>query len=270
MQPILKTFNKTEETVYEQLIQNYHHIKPPAARYSFKIAETAGEIESALRLRFEVFNVELGCQNQTGNTIGLEFDEYDAVAEHLIVVDNISRKTVGTYRLNSLETVKDVSSFYSYSEFSIENLPSGALTAAVEIGRACVAREHRNSRVLLLLWKGLMSYLVQKQKRYFFGCCSIFTQNRQLGGQVFCSLVRGGFLHENFRVDPRDDKRCLDDDYCINHQTPELPNLFKTYLKSGAKICGAPIIDREFGTIDFFVIFDMESITCKYQKLLFN
>lgn len=269
-----KTSKATEKPLYGQFFESYQQAETataPAARYSFKIAESAEEIESALRLRFEVFNVELGCQNQTENSSGLEFDEYDAASEHLIIVDNATRETVGTYRLNSLETVKAARNFYSYEEFSIEDLPPEFLASAIEIGRACVAREQRNSRVLLLLWKGLVSYLMRKHKRYFFGCCSVFTQNRQIGGQIFCSLVRDGFLHETLRVNPRADKSCLeDDDYLINYQPLELPNLFKIYLKSGAKICGAPTIDREFGTIDFFVVFDMQSITYKYQKLLLN
>lgn len=238
-------------------------------RYCVKIAETRAEIESALRLRFEVFNLELGCRKQTESSADLEFDEYDAASEHLIVIDNKTRKTVGTYRLNSLETVKIVDGFYCFGEFSIEDLPPEVVASAVEIGRACIDREHRNSRVLLLLWKGLMTYLEQKQKRYFFGCCSIFTQNRQIGGEIFCGLVRKGFLHENLRVKPRPDKAFLDDDYLVNCEPPELPNLFKTYLKSGAKICGAPTIDREFGTIDFFVIFDARSINEKYRKLIY-
>jgi putative hemolysin len=237
-------------------------------RYSIKIAETQAEIESALRLRFEVFNLELGCGSKTENSTNLDFDEYDGVSEHLIVVDKATRKTVGTYRLNSLETVRAASNFYSFTEFSIGDLPSEVLASAVEIGRACIAREHRSAKVLTLLWKGLMSYLAQNQKRYFFGCCSVFTQNRQIGGQIFCQLVREGFLHEKFRVKPRSDKAFLNDNFLINYEPLQLPNLFKTYLKSGAKICGAPIIDREFGTIDFFVIFDAQSLNDKYRRFI--
>lgn len=236
-------------------------------RYTLKIAENISEIESALRLRFEVFNLELGCPRQAETADGLEYDEYDGISDHLIVIDNQTRKTVGTYRLNSLETVRAACHFYSFGEFGIEKLPAEVLASAIEIGRVCVAREHRSAKVLTLLWKGLMNYLVQNQKRYFFGCCSVFTQNRQIGGQLFCQLVREGFLHEKFRVLPRSDRAFLNDNFLINYESLPLPGLFKTYLNSGAKICGAPIIDSEFKTIDFFVIFDALLITERYRKL---
>lgn len=49
----------------------------------------------------------------------------------------------------------------------------------------------------------------------------------------------------------------------------ELPKLFSTYLRIGAKVCSQPILDREFGTIDFFVIFDSLKMNEKYRKMFF-
>lgn len=104
-----------------------------AGRYSVRIAQTQNEIESALRLRYEVFNIEL---KGSKNSLGLEFDEFDFNCNHLIVVEKTSRRTVGTYRLNSIETVGVIEGFYSYDEFSIEDLPPDVLTSAVETDRA--------------------------------------------------------------------------------------------------------------------------------------
>ena len=50
----------------------------------------------------------------------------------------------------------------------------------------------------------------------------------------------------------------------------ELPKLFKTYLRIGAKICGEPVIDRQFKTIDFFVIFDITTIEHRYYQMFFS
>jgi len=36
--------------------------------------------------------------------------------------------------------------------------------------------------------------------------------------------------------------------------------LLRAYLAIGAKICGPPAIDREFGTIDFLTLLDLNSL----------
>jgi putative hemolysin len=38
------------------------------------------------------------------------------------------------------------------------------------------------------------------------------------------------------------------------------PRLLRAYLSTGAQICGAPAIDREFGTIDFLTLLDLEKL----------
>jgi putative hemolysin len=38
------------------------------------------------------------------------------------------------------------------------------------------------------------------------------------------------------------------------------PKLLRAYLTIGAKICGAPAIDREFKTIDFLTLLDLHTL----------
>jgi len=256
-------------TQIDSVIENYP-AEISAERYTVRIAQTQKEIESALRLRYEVFSLELAGLEDSGKNCELEFDEFDYNCKHLIVIETRTRKTVGTYRLNTLETAGKTSGFYSSGEFSVENLPPKILAGAVEIGRACIAREHRNTKVLFLLWKGLAGFVKQTRKRYFFGCCSIFTQDCETGKNVFRQLNSDGFLHEKFRVEPRKEKICDSEDVSENSKAAELPMLFKMYLKIGAKVCGLPTIDREFGTIDFFVIFDVTTLTAKYRRMFFG
>ena len=256
-------------TQIDSVIENYP-AEISAERYTVRIAQTQKEIESALRLRYEVFSLELPGLEDSGKNCELEFDEFDYNCKHLIVIETRTRKTVGTYRLNTLETAGKTSGFYSSGEFSVENLPPKILAGAVEIGRSCIAREHRNTKVLFLLWKGLAGFVKQTRKRYFFGCCSIFTQDCETGKNVFRQLKNDGFLHEKFRVEPRKEKICDSEDVSENSKAAELPMLFKMYLKIGAKVCGLPTIDREFGTIDFFVIFDVTTLTAKYRRMFFG
>jgi putative hemolysin len=38
------------------------------------------------------------------------------------------------------------------------------------------------------------------------------------------------------------------------------PKLMRAYLSIGAKICGPPAIDHEFGTIDFLTLLDLRTL----------
>jgi len=239
-------------------------------RYRAKLAETRAEIESALRLRYEVFNVELSAaSNHKTTALGLDFDEYDAGCRHLIIIEKVTNKTIGTYRINSIESAKDARGFYAYNEFSLEDLPPEVLSQAMEVGRACITREHRNSKVLFLLFKALLNYLKQSQKRYFFGCCSIFTQDCAIGAKVFRQFEREGHIHPKIRVRPRPKRAFPTNKIFAETDCITLPSLFNIYLKMGVKICGEPAIDREFGTIDFFVIFDLPAMSEKYRRMFF-
>ncbi len=239
-------------------------------RYTARLVENAEELRSVLRLRFEVFKSELS-DTTLSNSDGLDFDKYDLRCEHLIVFETESRKAVGTYRLNTIETAKDASGFYAFSEFSIEDFPVEMLNKSVELGRACIARDHRNSRVLFMLWKGLAGYLTQTKKRYLFGCCSIFTQDGNLAGNVLNQLNKDGHLHDTISVSPREDRVCIPENFEPEDSTKiVLPALVHIYLRIGAKICGEPAIDPEFKTIDYFVVFDLETINERYLKMFFG
>ena len=236
-------------------------------RYRVKLASGPLEVESALRLRYEVFRVESSEAPPPEDPSRLEFDEYDFACRHLIVIDRLTSRTVGTYRLAAIESVGGVEGFYSYNEFSIEDLPMDVLRNGVEIGRACIASEHRNSRVLFLLWKGLSAFLRDERKRFFFGCCSIFTRDESVGAMAFARLAGNGNLHETLRVTPR--KNAVDLTFASDAAV-ELPNLFNMYLRIGAKVCGPPMVDHEFGTIDFFVVCDTERISERHRRMFFG
>jgi putative hemolysin len=241
-------------------------------RYTVRFAKTEAEIDAALRLRFEVFNLELNEGLEASFINERDEDEFDKTCHHLIVVENASHNIVGTYRIRTLEMAQSAYGFYSAGEFAVEELPYQVLAESIEIGRACIAREHRNSRVLFLLWKGLAMYLTENRKRYLFGCCSLSTQDCAEGTRAMRRLVRDGFLHESLRVAPREEYVCRAEDFLSEDsgEDLELPKLFDTYLRIGAKICGEPVIDRQFKTIDFFVIVDVQRIPGKYFKMFFG
>jgi len=57
------------------------------------------------------------------------------------------------------------------------------------------------------------------------------------------------------------------DTACTERTDP--PRLLKSYLSVGAKICGPPALDREFGTIDFLTLVDTEQLTSAARSRFF-
>jgi len=231
--------------------------------YLVRLAQNSNEIKGALRLRYEVFNLELSIAKSRSR---LEFDAYDFRSEHLIAIDKTNGDIIGTYRINSAESVDDLSTLYSSTEFEIENLPAEVISNGLEIGRACVSTKHRGSRALLLIWKSLAKYLTTQNKRFFFGCCSIFTREPLIGPTVYSQLRANGFIHPTVSVKPRHNGIDVSD---MDVSTPDckLPGLFESYLKLGAKVCGPPMYDEAFGSIDFFVLFDIAEMSDRYRRL---
>lgn len=253
----------TENAPTEEIIES---------RYVVRFAQTPEEIDAALHLRFSVFNLELNEGLDSSFLTERDEDEFDSSCHHLIVVEKLTNVVVGTYRLRTLEMAKTADGFYSSGEFRIEDLPLEVLAESLEIGRSCIAREHRNTRVLFLLWKGLALYARKMQKRYLFGCCSLFTLDCSEGKRAAKKLREMNALHSEIRVDAREECQCRSEDFLTPDlvKEVELPKLFHTYLRVGAKVCGEPAIDRQFKTIDFFVLFDIETIEEQYYQMFFS
>jgi putative hemolysin len=45
-----------------------------------------------------------------------------------------------------------------------------------------------------------------------------------------------------------------------DNASEQVPKLLRAYLAVGAKICGPPAIDREFQTMDFLTLMDLETL----------
>lgn len=238
--------------------------------YLLRFARHRAELDELLKLRFEVFNLELGEGLDSSYRTGLDEDEFDELFHHLMVIDCLSNEIVGTYRMQTNEMAATGLGFYSAAEFDLSYLPFDIRQSAVEIGRACVARGHRNTQVLFLLLKGLIAYLLHYRKRYLFGCGSLNSQNPADGKAVMDLFKKQGHIHPYLYVPPREEVACYSKDF-VNSQSPqssriEIPKLLRSYLGYGAKICGPPAIDQLFKTIDFFVLFDFYQMDSQTRR----
>ncbi|MDB4987423.1 MAG: hypothetical protein JWN04_2601 [Myxococcaceae bacterium] len=230
-----------------------------SGRYAVRFARNADDLRAAQRLRFEVFNVEL-CEGLTDSYMtGLDSDGFDAHCHHLLVIDETAGEVVGTYRLmtSSLATREQL---YTASEFELSGIPDHVVRHGAEVGRACVAKEHRNGRVLQLLWRGIARYLDWNDKRYVFGCCSIPTLDAREIATVSLKLARDGHLHPRYHASVRPAMRAAQLDTVVALDHVSLPPLFVSYLRLGAKVCGGPASDREFCVTDYFVVLDLRDV----------
>lgn len=230
-----------------------------SGRYAVNLATSRSEVEEALGLRYQVFNLELGQGLPESALTKRDEDEFDQYCDHLIVRDLESLKVVGTYRLQTAEMAQRGAGFYSDREFDLSKLPSAVLSDGIELGRACIAAEARNTRVLFLLWSGLAQYLVVREKRYLFGCCSMTGTSRELANASLDLLNERGYLSGRPLISPRSGMGGEETLPGLQFDPRHLPPLFRAYLKNGAKICSRPAIDRTFGTIDFLIVYDRRS-----------
>ncbi len=241
-----------------------------AGRYVVRFARTHAELDAATKLRFEVFNLELGEGLIASFQTGRDWDEFDEHCHHLLVLEADTDRVIGTYRMQTGEMAARGNGFYSAGEFDFLSLPSNVLNNAVELGRACIAQAHRNTAVLFLLWQGLAAYLLHNRKRYLFGCCSLTSQDAQEGWQAMELLKEQGQLHPQVLVPPRPGFECIADDKDMaDAPAVRIPRLFRTYLRYGAKVCSLPALDRQFKTIDFLVLFDVTELDRELAKLFF-
>lgn len=240
-------------------------------RYEVRFARNLDELDAVLRLRFEVFNLELGEGLESSFETGRDIDAFDGVCHHLMVCDLETGEVVGTYRIQTSDMALAFRGFYSATEFELGDLPSDVIADAVELGRACVALSHRNTQVLFLLWKGLALYVRANRKRYLFGCCSLTSQDPQEGREVMAFLEARDHIHPTLRVEPNEDCRCYDGATGVEADLHlKLPKLFRIYLRHGAKVCGPPAIDRLFKTIDYFVLFDVAAMSPRQVRTFFG
>jgi putative hemolysin len=264
------------------LIKAYRSLARPTAtrpRYAARLARNADEVRRAQQLRFEVFNLELGEGLAESYATGLDVDPFDEFCDHLIVEELATSEIVGTYRLQTGQLAAANLGYYSEREFDFA--PYGPFRCEmIELGRACVHADHRNFNLLHLLWRGIARYAVERNARMLIGCSSISSQDPGDGLSTYEQL-KHHLVAPALRTQPRPQfvvAGGADADWLGARPHQTLPGstppatasppattgassrLLRAYLAIGAKICGPPAIDREFGTIDFLTLLDLHAL----------
>jgi len=238
--------------------------------FEVKLASTLAELDAAMRLRFEVFNLELQEGLSSSYDKGYDSDHYDSYCDHLIIKDLKLDKVVGTYRLLRQSVAEQQIGFYSENEFDLSNLkklPEGLL----ELGRSCIAGTHRTYATINLLWNAIGRYATQYDLGYLFGCGSLHYSEIEEVQPIYSYLRRRYLAPEKFRVYPLESCRMA-----VSDELREMPEsgmvlrklspIMKGYLRAGALICGPPAFDAEFGTADVLVLLEMKTMAGRYRQ----
>ena len=238
-----------------------------AGKYELRFARSREEVEEIQRLRFNVFNLELQEGLDVSYETGKDEDAFDDICHHMMIIDK-KEGVVGTYRLQTREMAEQGGlGFYSATEFDFSMLSEDILDQAVELGRACIAKDHRSLRVLYLLWRGIGVYLTFNKRRFVFGCSSLTSQDPEEGHRVLTYFKETGHVHDSIFVKPLGEYRCElpEGAEITDAKKAKVPRLLRVYLSLGAKVCSPPALDRNFKTIDYLTIFDTEKLTDQAQ-----
>lgn len=234
--------------------------------FVIKTASTPEELREIIRLRQHSFLEDfLGADAHQH----LDFDDWDMLADHIILKSKKTGEIVGSYRVLSTSFA---SKLFSSEQFDLTHFESSP-DIKVELGRAVIHKEHRNGLTLSLVWKGIAHYAQITKARYLCGCASTKTLSQRIAESIFWHLYPAHF-DERFKVkvlssfehpgefNPTD---LLPWDFV----SEAIPPLLKTYIKAGSKICSRPAYDRVFKCVDFFTVLDLNSIEKQYQEKFF-
>ncbi len=245
-----------------------------ASGVDIRLAQSRAEVEAAQRLRYRVFYDEMGARpTEEMAEQGRDFDAYDDVCDHLLVVDQRREgldQVVGTYRLMRRPHVEKVGRFYSAAEYDIRKIE--ALQGNVlELGRSCVAPDYRTKMTMQLLWRGIAAYVFQHNIDLMFGCASLPGTDPQ------ALALPLAYLHHHHLAPDTICPRALPEHYvsmdlmgkdAINPRQAlnQLPPLVKGYLRLGGFVGDGAVVDHQFNTTDVCVIVKTDLITEKYVK----
>ena len=230
------------------------------------LAQSPEDLVACQRLRYQVFNIELGEGLSTSDRSGLDIDPFDSFCDHLMVHDIESGKLVGTYRLQTGEVAAANLGYYGNQLFDF-SVYEPIRRELLELGRACVHIDYRNIMVLHALWKGIAVYSSRNNTRYLIGCSSISSQDENVGMAMYDLLKEKYLAEPGLRTVPQPGHDCHSNGLKVDPGRP--PRLFRAYLEISGRICGPPAIDREFKTIDFLTVVDLTNLPDRVRTRFF-
>jgi putative hemolysin len=246
-----------------------------AGNLGVRIAIGPDEVDAVQALRYRVFYNEMGARaDPVTEREKRDRDIYDAVADHLLVVDHAigpgPEGVVGTYRLIRREAAAKIGQFYSADEYDISKIER-APGALLELGRSCVDARYRDRAVMQLLWGGIAAYVFHYEIDLMFGCASLHGTDpgalaAELAYLYYYHLappeLRPHALPNRYIEMRRLDREQIDPKRAL----AALPPLIKGYLRLGGFVGDGAVIDTQFNTTDVAVVVKTDMVTESYYR----
>lgn len=243
-----------------------YQISIDTEQYLLKTASSLDELREVFKLRYDVF---LRDTDQEETAI-YDFEKYDTFADHIIIIHKDSGKVCGTYRIICSHLSDN---FYSEDEFILSKFKE-TKGVKLELGRACISKEHRKGGVLDLLWKGIANYAILTKATYLFGCSSIKTTSFTNAKNIYHYFLSKSLVDKSFEVVPTIEHSFLSDfetenNVDLNKGKELVPSLLKSYCSAGAKVASIPALDMHFKCIDFLTILNLGNINNSFKSRYF-
>ncbi|MDR6510340.1 putative hemolysin [Novosphingobium capsulatum] len=249
-------------------------------RLAVRLARDSADLLAVQKLRWQVFFDEMGAQAH-GLLSQLDADPYDALCDHLLVIDEDQPGTtvpdgqvVGTYRLLRESVARAADGFYSAGEFDLGPLMAGEGRVGgelLELGRSCVLPAFRTSATISLLWRGIADYIAAHDIGLMFGCASFSGIDPDAHAAALSLLAHTSLAPAEQRPQVRPNARCAvplerlpRGSYDERRAMLALPPLIKGYLRCGARFGDGAFIDHAFNTVDVCVVLPVEQISQRY------
>lgn len=263
----------TETSLEDKLLQDDDDMRQGALQV--RLAKSPEEVAWSQALRYRVFYGEMAARPSPEMAArASDFDEFDDVADHLLVVDDSRgdgpESVVGTYRLIRRDAAAKVGRFYSSAEYDISALVAFP-GPVLELGRSCVDSAYRTRGLMQLLWRGIAAYAFEHDIGVMFGCASF------PGADVQALATPLSYLR-HFHLAPEELRpKALPEHYVDMNLLPkesldprrivgDLPPLIKGYLRLGGFIGDGAVVDHQFNTTDVCVIVKTDLVTDKYFR----
>jgi putative hemolysin len=235
-------------------------VVPPATsagRYTVRFANTIEEMRAAQALRYQVFYQEKhGKPSDEMQIEKRDLDEWDDGGFHIVVLDYKTPdapKVVGTLRLFYSECLAEGQHFYTEENFDLGRLKRH-FGRSLELSRFCIDSTGRGGVILMLIWKYAMSFIQDNNIPVMLGCASFSGMDVQQHRPILNYLYEHHLADPALKPEPKMDdfidlNALYDPNPSWDDAQKSIPTLLRGYLKLGAKISDAAIVDPAFNTV---------------------
>ena len=248
-----------------------------------RLAETKNEIKAAQQLRYRVFYKELSAHPSILTRFTRrDRDTYDKICQHMLVIDKSNKKrgvlligkkkenVVGTYRLLPQRDAESNKGFYSQDEYDIKPLiEKHKERKFLELGRSCVLNSYRKKSTIELLWQGVWRYILENNFDVMIGCASFQATEPEKIDMALSFLHHYALAPEEWRVKAKENRyvnmnMLKKEEIDKKEALKIMPPLIKGYLRLGAYVGDGAVIDKQFDTIDVFIVMPRELIEKRF------